>query len=137
MQHAIFSVNGHSAYIDPSDPTSVTGDISIYGNTMYLETPENVTPMQDWDGNPLSQKTVYDLAYDVYTHSVREISTDGGETYQTAENGKLNLTINCIASGWVRNDLGADYDTYVLLGDILDNLSRKSIKTINDNPVWD
>lgn len=134
MQYAIFSVNGHNAYINPDNPEQVITDITIYGETMFLESPESETPRQDWDGNPLSQKTVYDLAYDVYTYSVKEISTDGGETYSTAENGKLNLTINCPTSGWVWTELG----TYTSpLAEILDQLSRKSIRTINGMEVYD
>ena len=135
MQYAIFSVNGYSAW--ENEPGIINGNIDIYGDTMFLETPESGTPMQDWDGNPLSQKTVYDLAYDVYTHSVKEISTDGGETYSTAENGKLNLTINCPVSGWVAGEYGAVSGAYISLTDILDQLSRKSIRTINDNAVDD
>ena len=137
LQYAIFSVNGHCAYIDPSNPTAVQGDISIYGNTMYLITEDNVSPGSDWDGNPLNRKTVYELAQDVYIHSVKEISTDGGKTYSTAENGKLNLTINCPASGWVAGEYGAEFGAYISLTDILDQLSRKSIRTINDNAVDD
>ena len=83
MQYAIFSVNGHCAYIDPSNPIAVQGDISIYGDTMFLETPGNETPMQDWDGNPLNEKTVYNLAYDLYTYGIRKImiNGDGSQTY--------------------------------------------------------
>lgn len=58
MQYAIFSVNGHCAYVDPDNPKQIITDITIYGNTMFLETPENANPTIDWDGNPLSQKTV-------------------------------------------------------------------------------
>ena len=134
MQYAIFSVNGHCAYVNSDNPEQVITDITIYGNTMFLESSGSESPIQDWDGNPLNTKTVYDLAVDVYTHSIKEISTDGGETYSTAENGKLNLTINCPTSGWVWTELGADTSS---LAEILDQLSRKSIRTINDNAVDD
>ena len=137
MQYAIFSVNGNYAYLDPDNPEQVITDITIYGDTMFLESPGSETPMQDWDGNSLSQKTVYDLAVDVYTHSIKEISTDGGETYSTAENGKLNLTIQCPASGWVAGEYGAVSGAYISLTDILDQLSRKSIRTINGMEVYD
>lgn len=137
LQYAIFSVNGHCAYIDPSNPTAVQGDISIYGNTMYLITEDDVSPGSDWDGNPLNRKTVYELAQDVYIHSIKEISTDGGKTYSTAENGKLNLTINCPASGWVASAMGGESGSYYPLAEILDFLSRYSIYTINGMSVYD
>lgn len=93
LQYAIFSVNGHCAYIDPSAPTVVQGDISIYGNTMYL-TEDDAIPGSDWDGKPLNEKTVYDLAYDLYTYGIREImiNGDGGNTFWS-NNGKADLEL--------------------------------------------
>lgn len=135
MQYAIFSVNGHCAYVNSDNPEQVITDITIYGNTMFLEPDGKETPKQDWDGNPLSQKTVYELAQDVYTHSIKEISTDGGETYSAAENGKF--VINCTPTGWVSYAMGETETGTAPLAHILDFLSRYSIYTINGMSVYD
>ena len=135
MQYAIFSVNGHCAYVNSDNPEQVITDITIYGNTMFLESSGSESPIQDWDGNPLNTKTVYDLAVDVYTHSIKEISTDGGETYSTAENGKF--VINCTPTGWVSYAMGETETGTAPLAHILDFLSRYSIYTINGMSVYD
>ena len=95
MQYAIFSVNGNYAYLDPDNPDQVTTDITIYGDSMYLESPESGTPMQDWDGNPLASKTVYDLSSDLYTYGIREImiNGDGSSTFwSNSGTADLDLT---------------------------------------------
>ena len=79
MQTAIFTINGRSL----SPDSKLTGEITIAGDAIFLEPDGSETPMQDWDGNPLNEKTVYNLAYDLYTYGIREImiNGDGSQTY--------------------------------------------------------
>lgn len=76
IQYAIFSVNGYSAYFD-SDNDRLIGDISIYGNTMYL-TEDATSPGNDWDGNTLNTKTIYELASDVYSYCPKGLVINDG-----------------------------------------------------------
>lgn len=116
MQYAIFSVNGHCAYVNSDNPEQVITDITIYGNTMFLEPSGSETPMQDWDGNPLSQKTVYDLAYDVYSYCPKGIVINDGEMASIDGEGVMYLYIgaeNIIVRQEWSEDIQGYYRTYL------------------------
>lgn len=95
IQHAIFSVNGYSAYFDSSSDRLI-GHISIYGDTMFLtehDPSSSDYSGSDWDGNPLNEKTVFNLAYDVYTYCPKGIVINDGEMARTDGEGVLYLYI--------------------------------------------
>lgn len=124
MQYAIFSVNGHCAYVNPDNPEQVITDITIYGNTMFLEPSGSETPMKDWDGNPLSQKTVYDLAYDVYSYCPKGIVINDGEMASIDGEGVMYLYIGA-ENIIVRQKWGDDIQGYykIYLSDSLSELN--------------
>ena len=94
MQYAIFSVNGHRAYVESSDSATVIGDITIAGDAIFLEPDGNETPMTDWDGNPLASKTLLDAAGDLYTYGIREIMINGdGSSTFWSNNGTADLDL--------------------------------------------
>lgn len=109
MQYAIFSVNGYSAW--ENEPGIINGSIDIYGDTMFLESPESGTPMQDWYGNPLNTKSVYDLAYDVYTCCPRAIVINDGDMVGIDGEGVLYLYIRA-EDVVVRQEWNSDIQEY-------------------------
>ena len=115
MQYAIFSVNGYSAYFD-SDNNRLIGDITIAGDAIFLEPDGSETPMQDWDGNPLSQKTVYELAQDVYSYCPKGIVINDGEMASIDGEGVMYLYIgaeNIIVGQEWSDDLQDYYRIYL------------------------
>ena len=91
-------------------------DITIYGDAIFLEPDGRETPMQDWDGNPLSQKTVYELAQDVYSYCPKGIVINDGEMASIDGKGVMYLYIgaeNIIVGQEWSDDLQDYYSTYL------------------------
>lgn len=120
MQTAIFTINGRSL----SPDSKLTGEITIAGDAIFLEPDGSETPMQDWNGNPLSQKTVYELAQDVYSYCPKGIVINDGEMATIDLEGVMYLYIgaeNIIVRQEWSDDIQGYYKIY--LSDSLSELN--------------